>query len=197
MTVFTFLTLIVIVVLVAIILFFRFYRRTTKEIAFIRTGFGGEKVVIGGGAIVVPILQEVTEVNLNILRLSVGMTNNEAVISKDRMRVNVMVDFYVHIPPTEESVSTAAATLGSRTLRPDAVRDIVEGKFVDAIRAIAAEMTMEELHAERKRFALKILGLLNEALSRNGLALESVSITSLDQTNMDYFNPSNALMLKV
>lgn len=189
---FTFLVPLVILVLVATILFFRFYRRTTKEIAFIRTGFGGEKVVIGDGAIVVPVLQEVTEVNLNTLRLGVEIINESAVISKDRMRVNVLADFYVHVPPTKDAVSTAAATLGARTLHSDSMREIVEGKFIDAIRSIAAEMTMEELHEKRKDFAIKIRKFLEEDLSRNGLALESVSITALDQTNMDYFNPSNA-----
>jgi len=181
-----------IALLVAAILFFRFYRRASKEIAFVRTGLGGEKVVLGGGTLVVPVLQEVIEVNLNTMRLGVDLANGQAVISKDRMRVNVMAEFYVHVPAAEDAVSTAAATLGSRTLRPESVRDITEGKFIDAIRSMAAEMTMEELHEKRKTYAAKIRDALNEDLSRNGLALESVSITALDQTSMEYFNPSNA-----
>ena len=34
----------------------RLYRRSSKEISFVRTGFGGEKVILGGGAIVLPVL---------------------------------------------------------------------------------------------------------------------------------------------
>ncbi len=188
----TLLVILVITILIIIILFFQFYRRASKEIAFVRTGLGGEKVVMGAGAIVVPLLQEVTEVNLNTLCLGVSLANEQAVISKDRMRVDVVADFYVHVPATKESVSTAAATLGSRTLRPESVRDIAEGKFIDAIRSVAAEMTMEELHEKRKTYAAKVRDSLTDDLSRNGLALESVAVTALDQTSMEYFNPSNA-----
>ena len=37
----------------------RLYRRSSKEISFVRTGFGGEKVILGGGAIVLPVLHEI------------------------------------------------------------------------------------------------------------------------------------------
>ena len=178
--------------LIAVALFFRFYRKASKEIAFVRTGLGGEKVVMGGGALVVPVLQEVTEVNLNTQRLSVALANEQAVISKDRMRVDVVAEFFVHVAPNSQAISTAAATLGSRTLRPESVRDITEGKFIDAIRAMTAQMTMEELHEKRKIYAAKIRDSLTEDLSRNGLALESVSVTALDQTSMEFFDPSNA-----
>jgi hypothetical protein len=45
------------------------YRRSTKEIAFVRTGFLGEKVVIDGGAFVWPIVHDITPVNMNTLPL--------------------------------------------------------------------------------------------------------------------------------
>ena len=47
------------------------YRRSTKEIAFVRTGFLGEKVVIDGGAFVWPIIHDITPVNMNTLPLQV------------------------------------------------------------------------------------------------------------------------------
>ena len=47
----------------------RLYRRSSKEISFVRTGFGGEKVILGGGAIVLPVLHEIIPVNMNTLRL--------------------------------------------------------------------------------------------------------------------------------
>lgn len=40
------------------LIFAKLYRRATKETAFVRTGFGGEKVVKDGGAIVLPVLHE-------------------------------------------------------------------------------------------------------------------------------------------
>ena len=34
----------------------RLYKRASKEVSFVRTGFNGEKVIMNGGAIVLPVL---------------------------------------------------------------------------------------------------------------------------------------------
>ncbi|MBL7210806.1 MAG: flotillin family protein [Desulfobacteraceae bacterium] len=186
---------IIVLILVAIalvVLFFIFYKRASKEIAFVRTGFGGEKIVKNRGAVVIPVLHEVIEVNMKTLRLEVQRQNEQSVITRDRMRMDIVVEFYVHVAPDLNAISIAASTLGSRTMRPDALNEIVEGKFIDAIRSIAAEMTMEELHAQRKNFIGRVREAVAEDLSRNGLELEAASLTQLDQTEMSYFNPSNA-----
>jgi uncharacterized membrane protein YqiK len=68
----------------------------------------------------------------------------------------------------------------------------VEGKFVDALRAVAAEMTMEELHEQRVQFVQRVQTTVSEDILKNGLELESVSLTSLDQTSIEFLNPNNA-----
>ena len=78
----------------------KLYRRSSKEISFVRTGFGGEKVILGGGAIVLPILHETIPVNMNTLRLEVRRADDQALITRDRMRVDVMAEFYVRVKPT-------------------------------------------------------------------------------------------------
>ncbi len=178
--------------IVFIVLAFIFYNRASKETAFVRTGFGGEKVVNSGGAIVIPGLHEVIGVNMNTLRLEVQRTNEQSVITKDRMRVDIVVDFYVHVAPNINALSVAASTLGTRTRDAAALNEIVEGKFVDAIRSTAAVMTMEELHEKRKEFITKVQEAVADDLTRNGLELEAASLTQLDQTDMSFFNPSNA-----
>ncbi len=192
MTVSTIVTILVILAIVLIVLLFCFYRRASKETAFVRTGMGGEKVIKSGGAIVIPGLHEVVGVNMNTLRLEVQRIHEQSVITKDRMRVDVVADFYVHVSPDLNAISIAASTLGARTKSAENLGEIVEGKFVDAIRSTAAEMTMEELHEQRKAFIGKVREAVAEDLSRNGLELEAASLTQLDQTDMNYFNPSNA-----
>ncbi|MBT7483908.1 hypothetical protein HN680_03995 [Candidatus Peregrinibacteria bacterium] len=178
--------------IVFIVLAFIFYNRASKEIAFVRTGFGGEKIIKSGGAIVIPGLHEVIGVNMNTMRLEVQLTSEQSVITKDRMRVDIVVDFYVHVAPNIEALSVAASTLGTRTRDAAALSDIVEGKFVDVIRSTAAEMTMEELHEKRKAFITRVREAVEDDLTRNGLELEAASLTQLDQTDMSFFNPSNA-----
>ena len=170
----------------------RMYRRATKEISFVRTGFGGQKVIMNGGSLVVPVLHEAIPVNMNTLRLEVQRANTQALITRDRMRVDVMAEFYVRVKPTDESIANAAQTLGMKTMNPDELKQLVEGKFVDALRAVAAEMAMEELHEQRVDFVQKVQQVVSEDLLKNGLELESVSLTGLDQTSREHFNPDNA-----
>lgn len=170
----------------------RLYKRSSKEVSFVRTGFGGEKVILGGGAIVLPVLHEVIPVNMNTLRLEVKRAADQALITRDRMRVDVMAEFYVRVKPTAESIATAAQTLGQKTMSPNELKDLVEGKFVDSLRAVAAEMAMEELHEKRVDFVQKVQQVVSEDLFKNGLELETVSLTGLDQTSFKFFNPQNA-----
>ncbi len=186
--------LIVVAVVVAIIvwLFHWLYLRSSKERSFVRTGMGGQKVVLGGGAFVLPIVHDVIPVNMNTLRLEVVRGRDKAMITKDRMRVDVMAEFYVRVASTPEAVAAAAQTLGLRTLEPEQLKELVEGKFVDALRTAAAEMTMEELHEQRGAYVRRVRETVAEDLTKNGLELEAASLTQLDQTAMEYFNPSNA-----
>ncbi len=184
---------IVFVALMAIgLIFARLYKRSSKELSYVRTGFGGQKVIMNGGGLVFPVLHEIIPVNMNTLRLEVRRANEQALITKDRMRVDVQAEFYVRVQPTVESIANAAQTLGRRTIDPEALKELVEGKFVDALRAVAAEMAMEELHEQRVDFVQKVQAAVSEDILKNGLELESVSLTGLDQTNKEFFNPDNA-----
>ena len=170
----------------------RLYRRASKEVSFVRTGFRGQRVVMNGGAIVLPVLHETIPVNMNTLRLEVARANDAALITHDRMRVDVTAEFYVRVKPTQEAIANAAQTLGMKTMNPIELKSLVEGKFVDALRAVAAEMAMEELHEKRVDFVQKVQQVVSEDLLKNGLELESVSLTGLDQTSFEHFNPQNA-----
>ena len=104
---------------------------------------------MNGGAMVLPVLHEIIPVNMNTLRLEVRRAAQQALITRDRMRVDVMAEFYVRVKPSAESIATAAQTLGMKTMSPDELKRPRQGKFVDALRAVAAEMAMEELHEKR------------------------------------------------
>lgn len=174
------------------IVFARLYHRATKETAFVRTGLGGQKVIMDGGAIVLPIFHETIPVNMNTLKLEVSRKNEHSLITLDRMRVDVAAAFFVRVKQLSESVSTAAQTLGRKTMAPDELKLLVEDKFVDALRATAATMSMQELQDKRREFVQAVQNAVAEDLEKNGLELESVSLTNMDQTAKNFFNPNNA-----
>ncbi|VCY17281.1 Inner membrane protein YqiK [Escherichia coli] len=89
------------------IIFAGLYRRASAEQAFVRTGLGGQKVVMSGGAIVMPIFHEIIPINMNTLKLEVSRSTIDSLITKDRMRVDVVVAFFVRVKPSVEGIATA------------------------------------------------------------------------------------------
>ena len=143
--------LIVAIIVIAIVVYLVnwLYRRSSKEVSFVRTGLFGERVVINGGAFVLPFIHDITPVNMNVLQMRVHRGKADALITRDRMRVDIDADFYVRVRATPEAVSLAAATLGRRTMEPETLHALLSGKFVSALRSVASEMTMEEMHEQR------------------------------------------------
>src|SRR5262245_15639040 len=170
----------------------RLYRRAEKDRAYVRTGLGGQKVILDGGSLVMPVFHNISWVNLQTLRLDVRREAAEAMISKDRMRVDIGVEFYVRVKPDTASIALAAQTLGDRTNESEQLRELVEAKFVDALRSVAATMTLTDLQEKRANFVQAVQTAVARDLELNGLELESASLTKLDQTDTKYFNPNNA-----
>ena len=186
----------IVVALVAIVvlwlLFWWLYRRATKELSFVRTGFGGQKVVMNGGALVLPVLHDIIQVNMNALRIDVARAARNALITRDRLRVDVSADFLVRVGADHDAIATAAQSLGTKTLRVELLKELIEGRLTDALRSVAAEMSMEELHEKRIEFVRRVREALADDLASIGLELQSVSLTGLDQTDREHFNPQNA-----
>ena len=125
-------------------IFASLYRRSSKELAFVRTGLGGQKVVMDGGAIVLPIFHECVNINMKTLKLEVSRAGSDSLITLDRLR------------------------------------------------AAAVSMSMHQLLDKRADFIQAVQNAVSEDLLKNGLELESVSLTRLDQTPIKYFDAQNA-----
>jgi uncharacterized membrane protein YqiK len=170
----------------------RLYKRATRETSLLRTGSGGLKVITDAGCLVIPMLHELTKVNMRTLQISVGRKGEEAMITKDRLRVDSRVEFFVRVAANKDAIAIAAQTLGDRTFSTDKMREMIEGKLIDGLRAVAAQMTMNELHEKRSDFVQRVKEIVAEDLTKNGLELESVSLVALDQTSFDTLDQNNA-----
>jgi len=167
------------------------YRRSSKEVSFVRTGMLGEKVVISGGAFVLPIIHNITQVGMRTLSINIKRSGDKSLITKDRMRAELVTEFFTKVPPDKNAVAPAAQTLGNRTLDPEHLREVVQGRFADALGEVAAKMTLDEIQENRGQFVKEVTKIANESIGHTGLALETVSIISLDQTPIEQFNPAN------
>ncbi len=169
----------------------KFYRRCGADEALVRTGSGGNKVVIGGGVVVMPVLHQLSRVSLRSVKLSVERASKNALVTADKIKANVETELYVKVEPLAEDVLACARSFGERSLDEKAIADLIEGKLTDALRSVSANQTFMSLHAQRKEFAEMIQAALSEELKKNGLTLENVSITSLSMVPVSELDPSD------
>jgi flotillin len=156
----------------------RCYRRCGADEALVRTGSGGNKVVIGGGVLVFPVIHQLLRVSLRSVKLLVERSGKNALVTGDKIKANVTTELYIKVQPLAEDVLAAARSFGDRNLDEHAIGALIEGKLTDALRSVAAVQTFMSLHGKRKEFAEHIQAALAEELKKNGLTLENVSITS-------------------
>ncbi|MDP6566794.1 MAG: SPFH domain-containing protein [Alphaproteobacteria bacterium] len=182
---------IIIVIAILYIISIWIYKRAPANMCFIRTGFLGTKVCLGQGALVLPVFHEVTWVSLEILKLIISRAREQAILTSDNIRVDVVAELYTHVGHAEDDVLTASRSLGEKTFDSDKVRNLLEAKVVSALRSYAATKTLKELHENRDAFARDIKANVIESFSANGLMLEEVTIVTMEQTAKEYFRTDN------
>ena len=167
------------------------YKRAPANMGFIRTGFLGTKVCLGRGAIVLPVFHEVTWVSLETIKLIVSRSRDQAILTQDKIRIDVVAELYTHVGHSTEEILRASRSLGEKTFDADKVRNLLEAKVVSALRSHAATKTLNELHENRDAFATAIKADIKESFAANGLDLEEVTIVTLEQTGKEYFKADN------
>ena len=194
MTIETFITL-VILAIIAVAIFYIIsvwvYKRAPANMGFIRTGFGGTKVCFGQGAMVFPVFHEITWVSLETIKLIVSRSRDQAILTADKIRVDVVAELYTHVGHSEDDLLTASRSLGEKTFDADNIRNLLEAKIISALRSYAATKTLTELHENRDVFARDIKDQVMESFKVNGLSLEEVTIVTMEQTGKEYFKTDN------
>ncbi len=169
----------------------KLYRKTSANQAFVKTGGRKAKVILDKGDFVIPVLHKLVEVSLETMRLDVKRVAGDALITRDNLRVDINSEFYIRVQPSPEDILAAARSLGEKSVRAEAVKDLVGEKLVSALRAVAATKELMELQLKRDEFASAVQENLAADLRQNGLTLETVTISMLDQTPSENLNPRN------
>ncbi|MEC4882485.1 MAG: flotillin family protein [Scytonema sp. PMC 1070.18] len=189
----------VIVVLVVLLLLSLFaytkvYVVTPNNEAFVRTGglFAKKKsVILYGGCIILPGFHQLTRVPLREISIDVERTGKLAVRTKDYLRADIRVTFYVCINASEEDVLTAAARLsqnGSK-ITPEDIKNALEKRADDAIRAAAKTKDLAEIDSDKLGFAQEVLNLVGTDLKKVGLTLNNIAISEILES--DTYDPDN------
>lgn len=171
--------------------FTRLYHKTKASEAFVRTGQGGAKVIQDGGAVIIPFIHELVRVSLQTVRIDVKRENAESLITADKLRADVRAEFFVRVAPNADAILQASRSVGDVSDFTSAVRSLIEDKLVSALRSAAATKTLEQLNSERTSFLEEVVNHVAKDLENNGLALETVTISHLDQTDPKFLKTNN------
>src|SRR5215203_4267849 len=98
----------------------KFYRKASANMAFVLTGGRKARVIVDGGAIVVPVVHNVVPVSLETMRLNVERRGPHALITKDNLRVDLSAEFYIKLQANAEDILQAARSLGDRSVEAEA-----------------------------------------------------------------------------
>jgi uncharacterized membrane protein YqiK len=169
----------------------RFYQRASADEAIVRTGQGGTKVVIGGGILNLPVIHQIMRVSLRTVTLTVKRENKQALVTKDKIKAQCTMELYIRVDNSEDAIKLAAQSFGARNVEAGVLSEIVEGKLTDALRGVAAVQDFSDLHSKREEFAEAVKKALTEELAKNGLKLESTSLTDLSQLPVAQMDPND------
>jgi flotillin len=183
--------LLVVIVVGTVVMIAKFYRKASANMAFVRTGRGGVRVIRDAGTLVLPVIHHVIPVSLETMRLNVERRGPHALITRDNLRVDLSAEFYIKVEANSDHILQAARSLGGKNVQPDGVSELVQEKLVSALRTVAATKELVELHAKRDEFASAVQEIVTHDLASNGLTLESVTISSLDQTDPSQLQEKN------
>ncbi|MEN9232172.1 MAG: SPFH domain-containing protein [Thermostichus sp. DG02_5_bins_236] len=178
---------IVFLLLLAIWAYTRVYVITPNNEAFVRTGGVVTKkktVILNGGCIVLPGFHELTRVPLREISIDVERTGKLAVRTQDYLRADMRVTFFVCINATEEDVLTAAARLSQAgRITPDDIKNALEKRADDAIRAAAKTKNLAEIDSDKLGFAQEVLNLIEPDLKKVGLTLNNIAISEVEESD--------------
>jgi uncharacterized membrane protein YqiK len=177
----------VVLLLLSIWAYTRVYVITPNNEAFVRTGgvfIKEKKVILNGGCIVLPGFHELTRVPLREISIDVERTGKLAVRTQDYLRANMRVTFYVCINADEQDVLTAAARLSrSGKISAEDIKEALEKRADDAIRAAAKRKSIAEIDSDKLGFADEVLNLIQQDLKKVGLTLNNIAISEIEESD--------------
>jgi uncharacterized membrane protein YqiK len=181
------LCVIIVLLLLGIWSYTRVYVITPNNEAFVRTGgvFVKRKtVILNGGCVVLPGFHELTRVPLREISIDVERTGKLAVRTQDYLRADMRVTFYVCISASEEDVLTAAARLSQNgKITPEDIKNALEKRADDAIRAAAKTKSIAEIDSDKLGFAQEVLNLVQQDLGKVGLTLNNIAISEIQESD--------------
>lgn len=169
----------------------KLYRKASADEALVRTGMRKMQIVIDGGILFISFLHKIQQISLQTMLIKIKRSGKDALITKDFLRADLDAEFYIKIDANEEAITNASRSLGDKSVNAEEIKSLVGDKLVSALRTVAAKSTLIKLNEDREDFAKAVKDAVKDDLKHNGLTLETVTISSLDQTDVKEMRKDN------
>lgn len=155
------------------------FRKVGPNHALIVYGFGGTRVVVGGGKVVWPMIQSARELSLELMSFDVAPQQD--LYTQQGVAVNVEAVAQIKVKSDEVSIKTAAEQfLTKNPAERDAlIRLVMEGH----LRGIVGQLTVEAIVKEPEMVADRMRSNVAEDMAKMGLEVISFTIREVRDNN--------------
>jgi flotillin len=159
------------------------YRKVGPNQALIVYGAGGQRILTGGGTLVVPLVQESKLFSLELMSFDVAPQQN--LYTNQGVSVKVEAVTQLKVRSDRESILTAAEQFLSKTPqdRESMIRLVMEGH----LRGIVGQLTVEQIVKEPEMVSEKMRTTSSADLAKMGLEVVSFTIKEVRDEN-DYIS---------
>ena len=169
-----------------------YYIKSTSDTAIVRTGLNGKRVAIDGALFVLPILHQAQKVSMAAHSVLIACNGKQSCIAKDRVRLDVQMEFKFTVKSIREDVAKAAQALGSRIARGgESLQEYLSPKLVGTIQTAVACRSLDEIHGGRDEFVDRVAESVSRKLDEFGLKLVSCSLVQIDQASSGALDENN------
>lgn len=176
---------IVVVILIALLLLAKFmYRVVPIDKALIITGSKEPKVIVSGGAFVIPIIRKAD--TFDLCMITVTASKDEILTAT---AVPIVADWTAQIRPDvkdEEKLKTAIRSFKERG--KNGIVEDVKLTLMGTVRDVVASMTPEEVLANKEAFKTEVEKNVVDEMDKMGLELVSLNIQDVSDNNGYYEN---------
>lgn len=169
----------------------KFYVKVEQGTTVVRTGIGKTRVSFSG-IVVVPVMHRKEFMDISVKRIEIYRHGTEGLICKDNVRADIKVAFFVRVNNVAGDVMQVAQAIGCRRASDlEALRELFDAKFSEALKTVGKAFDFTDLYTEREKFKNEILAHIGTDL--NGYVLDDAAIDFLEQTELNKLDPSNIL----
>jgi flotillin len=157
----------------------RTFRKVGPNQALLVYGWGGTRVVTGGGALILPFVQSAKELSLELMSFDVAPSQD--LYTRQGVAVNVEAVAQLKIRSDMTSVRTAAEQLLSKTT--DERQEMIQLVMSGHLRGIVGQLAVEEIVKEPEMVGEKMRATCAEDLTKMGLEVISFTIKEVRDKN--------------